>query len=771
MSASPQNPQKQHFGLGLPDQAADTRAADDAATRASRSAFVRTEVMGGIVAGIISVPASMGYAILAFAPLGAEIIPDAVRAGLLAVVVGCIVALALGGRSTFAYAPRSVVSFLISAILLQSVADAQLWAEASGGLRGMFLLVLAITVLAGAFQALFGVLRIGRFVKYMPAPAIAGFQNAAAVLIFLAQISALIGFREPVPLAGIAAKLGEIQPLTLLVGLVTCVVSLKGARLVRGISPTILGLVAGTLLYYVFKLVGLGAYLGPVIGSMPVALPDVGVAGEMIDVLTRPAIVPLIPTLIGAALSVAVVASLDAMLCARIIANDARKRVDGNAALLRLGSANMLAPLVGGMAVGINLAASFAAQRAGARTGLSVAVHGSFVFACMMLLPPLIEHMPRVVIAGMLTAVAIQLFDRWTLSLLRALLRGEAAHRPRMLIDLGIVLVVAVFAVAVDLVIAVLLGVGVAVVFFLMRMSRNVVRRAYRGDQVRSRITRDPASGAVLAEQGGRILVLELEGALFFGTAERLAETIERELAADTRYLVLDLKRVQDFDSTGARVLLQAHDRFTRDGRYLLLAGVQRDSALFTLLAEQGVIGAVTPDRQFPDADRALEWAEDRVLLEALGKRASAPEYPLGQLDLMRDMAPHEISTMRSLFKLTRFDPGQALFSVGEPGTDLYVVVSGRASATLALGPERVMRLITFSAGTAFGELGLLDQEARSATVTADGELICYVLTRTDFIAMTRMYPGVAIKLLRNLARELSYRLRWANRTVFELDS
>ena len=78
--------------------------------------------------------------------------------------------------------------------------------------------------------------------------------------------------------------------------------------------------------------------------------------------------------------------------------------------------------------------------------------------------------------------------------------------------------------------------------------------------------------------------------------------------------------------------------------------------------------------------------------------------------------------------------------------------------------------MITLAAGTAFGELGLIDQESRSATITADGELICYVLGRSDFVAVTRMYPGVAIKLLRNLSRELSYRLRWANRTVFELD-
>lgn len=764
-------PGKQQFGLGLPDQATDSRPMPGDAQRANRFAALRTELVGGVVAGLISVPAAMGYAILAFSPLGAAIIPDAVRAGLLAVVVGCIVAIALGGRTTFAYAPRSVVSFLISAILLQTATDAQAWAQASGGLRGMFLLILAVTVLAGAFQALFGLLRIGRLVKYMPAPAIAGFQNAAAVLILSAQVSALLGFREQVPIAAVGSKLAEIEPLTMLIGLATCAVSLKGARLVRGVSPTILGLVAGTLLYYFFKLVGLGAHLGPVIGSVPVALPDFGVALEMIRVLTGPSIEPLIPTLIGAALSVAVVASLDAMLCARIIATDAHKRVDGNRELLRVGAANMLSPLIGGMAVGINLAASFAAQRAGARTSVSVAVHGCFVFICMLLLPPLIEFMPRVVIAGMLMAVAIQLFDRWTLRLLRSLARGEAAHRPRMLIDLGIVLIVAVFAVAVDLVLAVLLGVSVAVVFFMLRMSRSVVRRAYRADHVRSRITRDPASGAILAEQGGRILVLELEGVLFFGTAERLAETIERELAANTRYLVLDLKRVQDIDSTGARVLLQAHDRFTRDGRYVLLAGLQRDSALYPVLAEQGVIGAVTSDRQFADADRALEWAEDRLLLEALGKRASSPEYPLGQLDLMRDMAPHEVSTMRSLLTLTRFEPGQALFKAGDAGTDLYVVVSGRASATLDLGAGRELRLITFSAGTAFGELGLLDQESRSATVTADGELICYKLTRTDFVALTRMYPGVAIKLLRNLSRELSYRLRWANRTVFELDS
>jgi CRP-like cAMP-binding protein/anti-anti-sigma regulatory factor len=517
-------------------------------------------------------------------------------------------------------------------------------------------------------------------------------------------------------------------------------------------------------------MIGLKDHLGPVIGKIPTGLPDLDIAGEMARIVFGPAIEPLLPTIIGGALSIAVVASLDAMLCARIIAADARRRLDGNRDLIRLGAGNAVSPLIGGMALGINLAASFAAQRAGAKTSWSVAVHGMFVVACMALLPPIIEIMPRAVIAGMLSAVAIQLFDRWTLRLIGTLLRGEAAHRPRMLVDLGIVVLVAVIAIAVDLILAVFLGVSVAVVFFLLRMSRSVVRRSYRGDQVRSRTTRDAASSSLLAYRGTEILVLELEGALFFGTAERLAEAIERQCGSDTQFLILDLKRVQDVDSTGARVLLQVCDRFSRDARVVLLAGVPAGSALGVMLGEQGVLGAVSADRQFPDADRALEWAEDRILLEWRGARSPA-DFPLGQLDLLHGMEEHEVSTMRSLLRLSRFQSGEVLFRAGDSGTDLFVIVSGRASATLDLGAGREVRLITFAAGTAFGELGLLDQESRSATITADGDLICYVLGRSEYVALTQMYPGVAIKLLRNVSRELSYRLRWANRTVFELDS
>ena len=96
----------------------------------------------------------------------------------------------------------------------------------------------------------------------------------------------------------------------------------------------------------------------------------------------------------------------------------------------------------------------------------------------------------------------------------------------------------------------------------------------------------------------------------------------------------------------------------------------------------------------------------------------------------------------------------------------------GNASARLRLpGTNRQTRLITFSPGTVFGEMALLDQEARSATVEADEDLVCYVLDRASFEQLTRQNPAIAIKLLTNLGRELASHLRRANRTINQLAS
>ena len=278
---------------------------------------------------------------------------------------------------------------------------------------------------------------------------------------------------------------------------------------------------------------------------------------------------------------------------------------------------------------------------------------------------------------------------------------------------------------------------------------------------------------------GRRIVLLQLEGPVFFGSAESLAERIDSVLGGGALYVIVDFRRVNDLDSTGANVLLQAEQRLKAGGGNLLLACTHAVPHVNMVLRDSGVIAAVTPARVFGDADRALEWAENRLIE---GRRvpqvqSAEVEYAFGELDLVAGFAPVEREAFRALLRRREYERGQIVFRQGAQGDELYVIVRGSASVKLRIGSpddeHREQRLITFGAGTVFGEMALLDREARSATVEveADERMSCYVLDRAGYERIARDMHPIAIKLLTNLGRELSARLRRANWSLHQLES
>src|SRR5258708_29409637 len=165
--------------------------------------------------------------------------------------------------------------------------------------------------LAGCFQSLYWLIVLGSLVKYAPAPVIAGFQNAAAILIFCSQFDSMFGFNKPVAVLSSPANLGMVQPLTLLVGVVTCVVILLGARIAKAIPPTLLGLITGGVLYYLFVLLGWGGHLGQLVGKIPVALPTPHFLAKFKAVFMIPPIPQALPLLRRDAARLAIIACTD----------------------------------------------------------------------------------------------------------------------------------------------------------------------------------------------------------------------------------------------------------------------------------------------------------------------------------------------------------------------------------------------------------------------------------------------------------------------------
>ena len=146
--------------------------------------------------------------------------------------------------------------------------------------------------------------------------------------------------------------------------------------------------------------------------------------------------------------------------------------------------------------------------------------------------------------------------------------------------------------------------------------------------------------------------------------------------------------------------------------------------------------------------------------------------FSLRELDIFAYMSNDELAVIGAMVTRRRYRKGEIVFREGDDGDELYVVAHGSASARLRLpGENRETRLATFSIGAVFGELALLDRAARSATILADDDLVCYVLSRANYLVLTRQHPAIAIKLLTNLGREMSRHLRHSTRTIYQLAS
>jgi sulfate permease, SulP family len=298
-------------------------------------------------------------------------------------------------------------------------------------------------------------------------------------------------------------------------------------------------------------------------------------------------------------------------------------------------------------------------------------------------------------------------------------------------------------------------------------MSRSIIRRSYRCRTIHSRTSRTASDRACLERLGDAILVMELQGALFFGTGEKMLSEVEAELRRETSCVVLDLRRLTEIDSTGAKVLLELKANLTQRNIELLLAAPGN-----TIAAERlenfGVLSSIGDANLVLDVDRGIQRAEDELLRTQ--PRLHDSEMQLAQVGVFTGFNAIDLKAIEPYLKRVSYPAGAVVFRENEVGDEVLIVMKGTASAYLQM-PNTNIRLATFAPGTIFGELAILDQGVRSATVIADKELACRALTTSDFAALSAKSPSIAIRLLAAIARELSGRLRTANRTIHQLDT
>ncbi|MGD8883958.1 MAG: cyclic nucleotide-binding domain-containing protein, partial [Desulfobacterales bacterium] len=377
----------------------------------------------------------------------------------------------------------------------------------------------------------------------------------------------------------------------------------------------------------------------------------------------------------------------------------------------------------------------------------------------VMILGSVIGKIPLAVIAGIIISVGFGLFDKWTIDLFRNLLQPREQQK-RILANLAVTISVAVITVCVNLIVAVLIGIAIASGLFVARMGKSIVKRRYLGDQIHSKKVRTIKNNALLEQRGKGIIVYELRGPLFFGSADNLARQIESAINHYT-YCILDMKRVNEIDSTGAKILGQISKKFSESGKYLLVSYLGDDASLSNFLKAMGVYAILGENCFFPDTDAALEWAEDNLLTQSLEIAGASDRIQLEQMDILRDFTQEEIRILKQKFTRKTFNKGDIILKEGDTDRNLFFLARGSVSIRIHL-PEsdRYKRLITYSSGVTFGEMAFLDGSPRSADVWSDEDSETYLLSPDEFTVLQDEVPNIAIKLLRNIALEISNRLR-----------
>jgi SulP family sulfate permease len=725
------------------------------------AASARSDIIAGLISSAVAIPLAMAFGMFAFVTLGDEYFAYGAMAGLISAVTAGFVCVLLGDRSTRVYAPRITTTFFLG-LLLFSLLHRAPTMDAEPDIAATLLVFFAIILLGGLLQALFGMLRLGTLIKFAPHPVMAGFQNMAAVLLFLVQLGNVLGFEHNIRFTRVFGSIGEARPLSLLVAALTFVAMWNARRITTKVPPILIGLGCGIVAYYAILVSGFGDMLGPVIGPLTASA---AMRTVWIDFSGLPMAVPLensVSVILPGALALAVIASIDALLCAKLTSQPGELRSGDDRLLIRLGMANAVSAVLGGITSGINIGPSVANRAFGGRSRLSVIVNAVAVLTAATLLFPLLAYLPRAVLSATIMVVAIQHIDPWTKQLAARLLAPGTPQRGAIALDLGVSVFVSVLSIAVNVVSAVFIGIGVAVLLFVVRMSRSNIRRLYRCDNVRSRRYRDPAELEVLHVRGASVLVIELQGALFFGSAERLAQIVDRETASGTTAILLELRRITEIDSTGGRILGDIDAALAARGikLALVLSGRTETAARLADIFRR--------DRFFPDIDRAIEWAEDELLQNA--GSGPAVQLPLDRLPLLLDFTPDQIKRLQPWLEPVAWPAGHVVFRRGDPGSSLYLVTQGRASVHL-VHDDGDIRLVTFAAGAVFGELALLDRGPRSATITVDQDLAGFGLSEASFGELCQKQPDIAIKLLSALGRELSVRIRYANMTIQQLES
>lgn len=482
-----------------------------------------TNIIAGLIVGVVALPLAMAFAIASGVP------PE--QGLYTAIVAGFIVGIFGGSRVQIA-GPTGAFIVILAGITAQY------------GIAGLQV----ATLLAGFILVFMGVMKLGNVIKFIPDPVIVGFTSGIGVIIFVSEWKDFFGLSLTLPLDAkfhiklfaLIQNLPHFDPTTTgLAFLSLCIIWLT-PRILHRIPGPLVAMIVGTSLqsYFQFKTV---ATIGSAFGGISSVLPSFKIPLlDLNDILN----------LIGPAFTIALLGAIESLLSATAADGMAKTRHHSNQELIGQGLANIATPLFGGFAATGAIARTATNIRNGGNSPIAAIVHSIFLLLMILVFSPLAKYIPLSVLAAILFVVAYNMSDIPHFIYM-------ITHAPRY--DVIVLLTTFLLTIFTNLVIAVNIGVILAMLFFVRRMSQLVTIEEENHDQLNGELSQNGI--AIPADT----VIYSIQGPFFFGVVEKL----ERALAithSDPKVIIFRLKHVPFMDMTGLQSFQEIIEAFDKRG-------------------------------------------------------------------------------------------------------------------------------------------------------------------------------------------------------------
>lgn len=713
-------------------------------------------VLSGSLIALVNISVAVSVAALLFA----QVDPRLIVPGIAILLMGTLVT-GLGGSLFSDYkavicSPRNglvpVFAVMVGSIYSSFGSEYSIAAEVT-----IIAAIMVTTLIAGLFLLLLGRLKMGNLVRYIPYPVTGGFFAGIGYIFVQGGLTVA---------AGVEADLGsfaDAQFIQLVIPAVVLALCLIMGKMFKDNSLSVPGilLLAMLIFYGVLAMAGISQEQAIENGL----LPEIEETGPLFPVFQWEYFSQInwiaISDQIGGIVVVSLLCSMMLLLDVSGIELIARKDLNPDHELQVMGYTNVVNSMVGGFPGVHDVSDTALADKIGGKDRLTGFVYVALVAAAIFAGADFMEIVPTFILGGLLIYVGLEFLIDWVWK----------ARDELPLSDYTVVLIILVVIIFSDILQGVTFGFFIAIILFVVNYSQlSVIKIETNASDHASNVDRDLETRELLNKEGNRVLILILQGFIFFGTADKLISAIRSRImdkeGSRFDYLVLDFHHVSQLDTSAIVSFSKLAQLSERVGFHVIISSADESSIKQLVKHRFFTFADLIWERHYKEQlDTAVDWCERRILKDL---KLNSEDHSLSLPDIIRRIAYDEsdVQLLSEFFVVENRKSGEYLFQEGDAGESLYFVGSGTVVVVMKIPRQEERILRKYKSGAILGEMAIYTGESRTASVRIEEDAILFRLDKESLDAMSKQFPASTAALHTYIVRLLAERLGRANREL-----